>query len=170
MVVVVVGEGDDCVFEFVVFVGEQPYFVSEYGVAFGFFPVVADEVVGVLQMGCYFRILVFDPLDFEAFYTYIIYRGRFQDLLHVAGDLCEQSECAVYDVSVHVCYHFMYASSLRMVSAFWSESALMYFLSILMLVWPVIAQMLKTFIPARYISVAPVLRAVWVCMSLYLGT
>ena len=47
MVVVVVGEGDDCVFEFVVFVGEQPYFVSEYGVAFGFFPVVTDEVVGV---------------------------------------------------------------------------------------------------------------------------
>ena len=73
MVVVVVGEGDDCVFEFVVFVGEQPYSVSEYGVAFGFFPVVADEVVGVLQMGCDFQILVFDPLDFEAFYTYIIY-------------------------------------------------------------------------------------------------
>ena len=53
--------------------------MSEYGVAFGFFPVVADEVVGVLQMGCDFRILVFDPVDFEAFYTYIIYRGRFQD-------------------------------------------------------------------------------------------
>ena len=44
MVVVVVGKGDGSVFEFVVFIDYDPYFVTEYGVCFGCAPVVADEV------------------------------------------------------------------------------------------------------------------------------
>ena len=72
MVVVVVSELDDCVLEFVVFVYEEPCFVTEYRVCFDCVPVVADEVVGVFESGCSFRIVLLYSSDFKAFYTYII--------------------------------------------------------------------------------------------------
>ena len=77
MVVVVVSELDDCVLEFVVFVYEEPCFVTEYRVCFDCVPVVADEVVGVFEAEGGFGVKVFYSCDFKAFYTYIIYRGRF---------------------------------------------------------------------------------------------
>lgn len=104
VVLIVVYKADDCVFEFPVFIDEEPGFMAEYRVCLDFMSVVADEVICVFQAACDIGILVFDALDFGVLYTYIIYRGRIQDLLHIAGDLLQDFQGGVYCVSfdVHV--------------------------------------------------------------------